>query len=175
MTDLLSPAQDAVVQAAATDYVAGMSVREIARTHGCSVALLYRRFRDSGVQLRGRSMAKVQGADQLVAAYAAGRPMREICARFGVAKSTVGRLVDEAGVPRRPSGKPRRVVWDTVEAAVRGGMTAGEAAAEAGCSPRQVARLLGKLGWAWDGHQWQPPTGQALQPHTPDAPGPRAG
>lgn len=157
MTDVLSPAQTAVVQAAAVEYAAGKPVREIARHHRCSVALLYRRFRESGVQLRGRAAPVEQQGAEIVAAYAAGLPMREICARYGIAKSTVGRLVDEAGVPRRPSGKPRRVDWDKVEAAVLGGMSAVEAAAEARCTPRQVARLLSKLGWAWDGHQWQPP------------------
>lgn len=145
------------IQAAARDYAKGRPVREIAALHGCSVALLYRRFRKAGVALRGRVRPGAARSGEIVAAYARGRPVRDICEAFGVAKSTVGRLVEAAGVPRRPSGKPRRVDWDAVEAAVRGGASASEAAAGAGCSPRQVARLLGARGWVWDGRAWQPP------------------
>ncbi|MFG1977011.1 helix-turn-helix domain-containing protein [Nonomuraea fuscirosea] len=156
-SDLSTVQADPAIQAAAGAYAAGTSVREVARTHGRSVALLYREFRQAGVPLRGRVSAPVDRAEEIVAAYAEGMPMRQICARYGVAKSTVGRLVDAAGGQRRPSGKPRRVTWDEVEAAVRAGATAKEAAEQAGCSARQVARLLGKLGWAWDGRVWQPP------------------
>lgn len=152
------PGRGSTIQAAAADYVAGKPVREIARAHGCSVAVLYREFGGAGVALRGRDTQAVEGANQIVGAYARGLPMHEICARYKVAKSTEGRLVDEAeGVPRRPSGKPLRVQWDVVEAAVRGGMAAAEAATVGGCSPRQVARLLHRLGWAWDGRRWLPP------------------
>ncbi|MGW0486171.1 helix-turn-helix domain-containing protein [Nonomuraea sp. NPDC003214] len=153
------------LEAMAARYAAGAPVRVVAREAGCSVALLYRRFRRAGVPLRGRVQPQPEAAARIVDAYAGGWSMLDICATWGVTKSTVARLVEEAGVGRRPSGKPRQADWEAIVRLIGEGNTARETAQEVGCSPRQVARVLGKHGYEWNGRAW-------VAPATPEGGGP---
>ncbi|MFI9845114.1 hypothetical protein ACIHFD_49405 [Nonomuraea sp. NPDC051941] len=145
----------------AEQYTAGMSVREIAKEHGCSVSLLYRRFRRAGVRLRGRITSTRDTSDEIVAAYVAGWSVLDICATYAVAKSTVARLAEDAGVQRRPSGAPRETNWDEIARLIDQGESTKETAAAVGCTPRQVARVLGALDYSWDGRKWHRPEGRA--------------
>ncbi|MER5322373.1 hypothetical protein [Streptosporangium roseum] len=150
-------ALDLDMDAIAAQYAAGTLVTEIARTHGCSVPLLYQRLRRAGIPADRQGKSRIEARDDIVAAYVAGWSMLDICATFGVNNNTVERLASEAGVERRPSGAPRVTDWDAVIRMADDGHPSKEIAAKVGCTSRQVARVLRKHDYTWNGRRWCPP------------------
>ncbi|WP_433542074.1 hypothetical protein ACQP10_37950 (plasmid) [Streptosporangium sandarakinum] len=155
---------DLDVGAMAAQYAAGTLVEEIARTHGCSVSLVYQRLRRAGVQPNRQGKPRVGNREEIAAAYAAGRSMLDICATFGVNKTTAGRLVSEAEVEQRPAGAPRVTDWATITQMADAGHSSKEIASAVGCSTRNVTRVLGACGYAWIGRQWRPPADATAAP-----------